>query len=172
MTEINGAPEAYTIPLHRKEHCRQCDPEGTDRRATRRMKNGQDTVRCLHCGTFLYCIPRTESGIPRRSVKTRPELDLSVRSEVLERDRATCLLCGRGPVDGVILHVAHLVSIADCKQYDVPEEAWNAEYNLRTLCEECNLGEGSRSAHPVHLYARLVRVRHAWVNHPRHNPNV
>ena len=169
--QVNGEPDVYFIPQQRKEHCGQCDPGGTDRRATRRLVNGQDTVRCAHCGAFLYNIPKRESGRERRSVRSRPDIDPAVRAIVLERDRARCVLCGRTPEDNVVLHVAHLVSVEDCKQHGVPEAAWNEEYNLRTLCEECNLGEGGRSAHPVHLYARLVSVRHAWVNHSEYDPN-
>lgn len=163
---INGDPYDCLIPEHRKERCAQCDPTGLSREATARWVSGQHTFRCRHCGTYLFCLPKKDSGTPQRSVKSRPDIDLAMRAEVLERDRSKCLLCGRTPEHGVVMHVSHVVSVDDCKRLGVPEPAWNEEFNLCTLCEECNLSQGNRSFHPVHLFARLIAARHVWVKHP------
>lgn len=59
-----------------------------------------------------------------------------LRFQVLERDRK-CRLCGRGPEDGVKLHVDHITPFS---------KGGKTEFgNLQTLCQDCNLGKKDKS---------------------------
>ena len=57
-----------------------------------------------------------------------------LRYEILRRDNFRCTICGRGQSDGVKLHVDHIKPVSKGGQ-TVP-------HNLRTLCQDCNLGKG------------------------------
>ena len=79
-----------------------------------------------------------ERSLPAPVAGTRPRptrtLSLSIRFEVLRRDGFTCQYCGRKTPD-VKLHVDHVLP-------------WSAHgsnniENLRTACQECNLGKGT-----------------------------
>lgn len=61
----------------------------------------------------------------------------SLRYDILERDGFKCILCGRTALeDGIKLHVDHIQPIRHGGK-TIPE-------NLRTLCQDCNLGKGSK----------------------------
>jgi hypothetical protein len=66
------------------------------------------------------------------------DIPLGVRYTVLKRDRFKCVLCGASPATSpdCRLHVDHIVAFA--------RGGKTAIENLRTLCESCNLGKGSR----------------------------
>lgn len=77
-------------------------------------------------------------GVPR----ARDPLPAGLRFRILARDGFRCRYCGRpGSTSGVVLHV----------DYVVPQAAGGAtsEDNLRTACEECNLGKGVRVVVPA-----------------------
>ena len=57
----------------------------------------------------------------------------ALRYDVMKRDGFRCVLCGRDVSDGVKLHVDHIVPIA--------KGGKTIKSNLRTLCEDCNLGK-------------------------------
>ena len=57
----------------------------------------------------------------------------SLGYDIMKRDGFHCVLCGRGAEDGVKLHVDHIIPVSKGGK-TVPE-------NLRTLCENCNLGK-------------------------------
>jgi len=59
---------------------------------------------------------------------------LKLRFETLKRDGFACCYCGRTPQDGTKLHIDHVIPRAAGGTHD-PE-------NLKTACEECNLGKG------------------------------
>lgn len=62
---------------------------------------------------------------------------LGLRFHVLKRDRFRCVLCGRSPATHTItLHVDHVIPWSK-------DGATTAD-NLRSLCDECNLGRGNR----------------------------
>lgn len=63
----------------------------------------------------------------------RSIMSASMRYDVMKRDGFRCVLCGRGASDGVKLHVDHIVPIA--------RGGKTIKSNLRTLCEDCNLGK-------------------------------
>lgn len=60
----------------------------------------------------------------------------AMRYDVLRRDNFRCVRCGRGREDGVKLHVDHIVPVS--------RGGKSTMSNLQTLCEDCNLGKGSR----------------------------
>jgi 5-methylcytosine-specific restriction endonuclease McrA len=59
---------------------------------------------------------------------------------VLRRDRFRCVTCGRSPATdlGCVLHVDHVVAFS--------REGKTREDNLRTLCDDCNLGKSDGDA--------------------------
>lgn len=62
--------------------------------------------------------------------------------KVLMRDNYTCQLCGRNhTVHGVALHVDHIRPVSK-----FPTNP-NAMRNLRTLCEDCNIGKSAKLDH-------------------------
>ena len=68
------------------------------------------------------------------------ERGLPLRYDVLERDGFRCVICGRSAKDKLKLHVDHIVPI--CRGGESTMD------NMRTLCEECNLGKGSKMPQP------------------------
>lgn len=157
--EIDSPRVEYVIPTNCHLYCRPCGLEGLERRAWRKMVSGQDTLHCFHCGRSLGNLPKKISGLEQRSIKSRPDLHIEKRALIMQRDRSTCLMCGRKPEDEVILHLGHILSVEDCKRLNVPEWEWNADDNLCILCEECNLSQGKRSFEPAYLLARLLAAR-------------
>lgn len=72
-----------------------------------------------------------------RQNRLKRPIPLKLRYDVLRRDGFRCVLCGRSPATlyGLKLHVDHIT----------PESSGGLAVieNLRTLCDECNLGRGS-----------------------------
>jgi len=66
----------------------------------------------------------------------REKLTAGLRYDILKRDNYKCQICGRTQADGVKLHVDHIIPIAKGGK-TVPE-------NLQTLCQDCNLGKGTK----------------------------
>lgn len=54
----------------------------------------------------------------------------------MKRDGFRCVLCGRTAADGVKLHVDHILPVSKGGKTEVD--------NLRTLCDECNLGKSDK----------------------------
>ncbi len=71
---------------------------------------------------------------PKRYKRPIP---LRLRYEILKRDEFKCKICGRSPANtsGLALQVDHVT--AESKDGPTTPE------NLRTLCNECNLGRGN-----------------------------
>lgn len=80
----------------------------------------------------------------------RSLLTKSMRYDVLRRDGYRCQLCGRSANDGVILHVDHVIPVS--------RGGRTVMSNLRTLCEECNLGKGAKFENRSDAYANDERV--------------
>lgn len=57
----------------------------------------------------------------------------SMRYDVLRRDGFRCQLCGASAQDGARLHVDHI--------FPVSKGGKTEPSNLRTLCEQCNMGK-------------------------------
>jgi len=87
------------------------------------------------------CRPRGDPAAPRvgeHRVRARDPLPAQLRFSVLQRDGFRCRYCGRtGSDPGVVLHVDHVVPLA--------AGGATKEDNLRTACEECNLGKAARA---------------------------
>ena len=66
----------------------------------------------------------------------REKLTAGLRYDILKRDNYRCQICGRTQADGIKLHVDHIIPIAKGGK-TVPE-------NLQTLCQDCNLGKGTK----------------------------
>lgn len=66
----------------------------------------------------------------------RAKMSVKLRYSILQRDGFRCQICGRGAEDGVKLHVDHIIPVS--------KGGKTVENNLRTLCEDCNLGKGAR----------------------------
>lgn len=116
---------------------------------------GQDTVRCADCGRHAYNAPRTETGRPRRSLRTRPNISPSQRARILERDNSICLRCNRSDRP---LVVAHWISVYDGNAFGLSEADLFQDENLLILCDECNAGQG-RETLPLRFMATVLRVR-------------
>ena len=65
-------------------------------------------------------------------------ISLSVRLEVLSRDKFRCVFCGKSPATdiGTKLHIDHIEPFSKGGKSTLE--------NLQTLCEECNLGKSDR----------------------------
>ena len=84
--------------------------------------------------TKLYIKKYKEIQANRNSSKAeRAKMSPKLRYEVLKRDNFRCVLCGRGQSDGVKLHADHIRPIA--------KGGKTVLSNLRTLCEDCNIGK-------------------------------
>ncbi|MFZ1301633.1 MAG: HNH endonuclease [Candidatus Microsaccharimonas sp.] len=60
----------------------------------------------------------------------------SKRQEILARDDFTCQSCGKTIEDGVRLHIDHTIPVSAGGSNDIS--------NLRTLCQDCNIGKAAR----------------------------
>lgn len=97
------------------------------------------------CLQFLEYIKNTDINwentddkifIKTKIVKDKRDVPLKLRLKILTRDNFKCCLCGRSPATHTVtLHVDHII----------PHSLGGktSEENLRTLCEECNLGKGN-----------------------------
>lgn len=71
-----------------------------------------------------------------RRKRERSKMSPQLRYQILQRDHFRCQICGRTQEDGVKLHVDHIIPVSKGGE-TVPK-------NLRTLCDECNLGKGDK----------------------------
>jgi hypothetical protein len=134
-----------------REPCRHCGCTS----GTVASVNGQDTVRCADCGRYSYNAPRTETGRPRQSLRTRPDISPSQRKRIFERDNSICLRRNRSDRP---LVVAHWISVYDGKALGLSEADLFHDENLLTMCDECNGGQG-RETLPLRFMATVLRVR-------------
>ncbi len=67
----------------------------------------------------------------------RSNIALSLRFAVLQRDRFSCVACGRSPAKSreVVLHVDHIRPVSKGGKNEIK--------NLQTLCFDCNIGKGA-----------------------------
>lgn len=65
----------------------------------------------------------------------RKRVTKRVRYEVFQKHANRCVICGRSADDGVLLHVDHVVALANGGTSDAD--------NLQVLCEDCNIGKGT-----------------------------
>ena len=60
----------------------------------------------------------------------------SLRYDIMKRDGFRCVICGRGAEDGVKLHVDHIKPVS--------KGGKTTPSNLRTLCQDCNIGKSAK----------------------------
>ena len=60
----------------------------------------------------------------------------SLRYDVMKRDGFKCVICGATAHDGVKLHVDHILPVSKGGKTEI--------WNLRTLCDSCNLGKSDK----------------------------
>lgn len=110
-----------------------------------RKSGPNNTARCSRCFQFQYCPSKAETGEAVRSINSREDLSEDTRERILKLDNYRCLMCGRAAADGVILHVAHIVSVKECQRLEIDPEQYNSDGNLFACCEEDNLKQSWRS---------------------------
>jgi len=138
--------EAYPM----RQSCRYC----ASTQGRLETRNGQDCVFCLNCGRLAYNAPKTETGREVRTLRTRPEMKVSQRARVLDRDGGACIIChttGR-------LDVGHIVSVKEGRELGMSEEEIFHDANLAAMCAPCNSGYSSVSISPG-IFLAVVRAR-------------
>ncbi len=66
----------------------------------------------------------------------RSKMTDSLRYDVMKRDGFRCVLCGATAAEGAVLHVDHIRPVSKGGKTEL--------YNLRTLCDRCNLGKSDK----------------------------
>lgn len=84
------------------------------------------------CRKLLEEAEQRKRKVDRRVIERR-KLTPKLRYEVLKRDHYHCVICGRGQEDGIKLHVDHIIPVSKGGKTELS--------NLRTLCDECNIGK-------------------------------
>ena len=92
--------------------------------------------------TVARQVQRRRPGRRRAKEEDQRQIKLGLRYAVLKRDRFRCVLCGASPATnlGCVLHVDHVVPWS--KGGETIAE------NLRSLCEDCNLGKSDKLEGP------------------------
>jgi hypothetical protein len=75
--------------------------------------------------------------VKRLKAEDQHQIRLGLRYQVLKRAHFRCVLCGRSPAThvGCVLHVDHIVPFS--------KDGKTVLENLRSACENCNLGKGA-----------------------------
>jgi hypothetical protein len=68
----------------------------------------------------------------------RREIPIGLRFDILKKDNYKCKICGRSPSStiGIELHVDHIIPFS--------KGGKTVENNLRTLCNQCNIGKSDK----------------------------
>ncbi len=133
------------------------------------MRNGQATVWCARCKlSQYYNAPKTETGLPQRSVRSRPNIKPSQGMQILREFGFRCALCGKRGTDGEGLHIGHILSVVDGQSMGLSNEQIYSDDVLFAECEECNLGDSRRSlslkeAHIVNKARTVKRPLAGWL---------
>ena len=88
-----------------------------------------------HIERLLVEMKKEENFKASKSYQRRMMTD-SLRYDILKRDGFKCVLCGRAASDGVQLHVDHIKPVS--------KGGKTVSNNLRTLCDQCNLGKSDK----------------------------
>jgi hypothetical protein len=102
-----------------------------------------------NCGKWQYFAPYIDTGRkPRTADRMRRGLRDWQRVRCLLRASHKCEYCG----EAGILHIAHIVSVADCVRLGLSTHETNHPRNLAVLCEPCNLAVRTTMSFWVILY--------------------
>lgn len=100
---------------------------------------------CIKCGTWFKFVSHTRMSInTNRNNKRMHNVPPKQRFRILKRDQYRCQTCGITSQE-TTLHVDHKTSIKDATTQGWNKQQINADENLWTLCENCNLGKGTTS---------------------------
>lgn len=67
--------------------------------------------------------------------RAKRAIPLSLRYKVYHKDKSTCIKCGKTPLDGIKLHIDHIIPHS--------KGGLTVLSNLRTLCSDCNIGRSN-----------------------------
>lgn len=103
---------------------------------TPKGKSSYKKSECLTLIDLEQYLAKVDQIIERRQSAQyqRQLMTAKLRYEVLQRDNFRCVICGRAEADGVKLHVDHIKPVSKGGKTVLD--------NLRTLCQDCNLGKG------------------------------
>lgn len=101
-------------------------------------KNNYQKTNIFYVPQIKKVIEKAYKQVERKQTKEYQRMIMSdkLRYEILHRDKFKCQLCGATSKDGAKLHVDHIVPIAKGGKTETS--------NLRTLCDRCNMGKGSK----------------------------
>jgi hypothetical protein len=71
-----------------------------------------------------------------KSIVRRDPISKRDRFDLIQEAGKKCAACGRANIDGITLHIDHIVPVSMGGKSDRP--------NLQVLCGDCNLGRGAR----------------------------
>ncbi len=154
MAKVNAEIDALPAFVLRAPCCGSTDGRGPH------DVSGQAKVYCATCRKYQYNAPKHETGRGVRKVFNREAIGSDQRARILERDNSTCLDCGKRPPE-VILHVAHMISVADATDLGFVADDYNDDENLYAGCEECNLTQGKRSITTKRM-ARMILLHNRF----------
>lgn len=89
--------------------------------------------------TFISQIEQSQNQVQKKKSDMEYQRSLmtpTLRYQILKRDGFRCTICGRRAQDGVTLHVDHIKPVS--------KGGLTTPSNLRTLCNECNLGKSDK----------------------------
>jgi Zn finger protein HypA/HybF involved in hydrogenase expression len=145
---------ATTSQKLRFDDCPQCGETET----IIQDKGPHKEMLCGQCKRHLRFVGKAELGLAPRSVSsTRNGIKPAQRSRVMQRDNFRCWSCGRAS-PSVMLHVGHVISVADGERMGLSQQQINDDENLVTQCEECNLGLGSNTM-PIRFVVNVLLAR-------------
>lgn len=79
---------------------------------------------------------RVSQSVAHDVSRERSLMSASLRYDIMKRDGFKCTICGRSQADGVKLHVDHILPVS--------KGGLTTPSNLRTLCQDCNLGKSDK----------------------------
>jgi Restriction endonuclease len=84
---------------------------------------------------YQYVLSQIENRSTRgyQIKQERSKMNNSIRYDVLKRDNFKCCICGLSSLDGVVLHVDHIIPVSKGGKTELN--------NLQTLCDRCNYGK-------------------------------
>lgn len=130
--------------------CARCG--ATDGRLER--KATQDTVRCRN-GHWCYNAPRSETGLPTISKRTRPDITPARRRRIIDSCGNACVSCHRADLP---LEVGHLISVKEGREAGATDCELFSDENLAAMCDACNSG-ASYTTVSLRLMVQVLRIR-------------
>lgn len=99
-------------------------------------------VNCIECGRWCEYKKRKNVGLETRHLTDKHQVPPKTRYRILQRDNSTCRMCGASPATGALMHVDHIIRVSEARALGWTKAQTDADDNLQTLCETCNIGRG------------------------------